>query len=378
MATTLADLLATKSVDQVLAELLTAVAAMPTTAWQEGSVPRTLLKADATALADLHQTVALIAAGGFGSTAVGAWQTLFAKSRYDLDRFEATFAAGVFRVACAGSSGPYTITASALLVTTPSGKRYRSSNTSNVVVSSGGYQDIPVKAESPGSDFNIAAATALTIVSPAFAGLSVTNPALGGSSTWQTTIARDAETDDELRERSRERWGTLGGFNDDAVKFWASSATLGDGTSAGITRVKVDARDGLGGYRVLVAGANGAASGPEVTAAQASIDLHKNKTDTANVVTATNRVVTVTAQVFARGGLNSDQITELGNRLFALASSVDIAETLYLSDLFYELSRALSDGTVVDHVEIASPSVDTALGAAEVLQITPVITSGTV
>lgn len=378
MASTLTELLATKTVDQVLAELLAELSAMPTTAWQEGSVPRSLLKADATALADLHRTVALIAAGGFGSTAVGAWQTLFAKSRYDLDRFEATFAAGVFRVACAGSSGPYTITASALLVTTPSGKRYRSSNTSNVVVSSGGYQDIPVKAESPGSDFNIAAATAMTIVSPAFAGLSVTNPALSGSSTWQTTIARDAETDDELRERSRERWGTLGGFNDDAVKFWASSATLGDGTSAGITRVKVDTRDGLGGYRVLVAGANGAASGPAVTAAQNLINLHKNKTDTATVVSATNRVVVVEAQVFARGGLSAGQLLELSDRMNSLASSVDIAGTLYISDLFYELSRPLSDGTLIDHVEITAPLVDIALGAAEVLQISSTLTSGTV
>ena len=47
-------------------------------------------------------------------------------------------------------------------------------------------------------------------MSPAYAGLSVSNPVIAGTSTWQTVSGQPEETDDELRLRCLARWSALG------------------------------------------------------------------------------------------------------------------------------------------------------------------------
>lgn len=378
--TTVADILTTRTRDQLVTELMAALAAegLPVTAWQEGGAARSLVKADATALADLYLTVQALGAAGFLSTATGGWLTLLAASRFDVARFLSTFASGFVRVACAASAGPYNIPAGALLVTDAAGHRYRSGS-AGYVVPSGSYVDVLVTAESPGADYNLAAGTSLTIVSPAYAGLSVTNPALSGSTTWLTVSARDEETDAELRLRCRARWATLGtGFTNAAVIYWVLSALLADGTATGITRAAVEPGPSDGTYTVYVASANGAAVSDAVTAAQTTLNQHKPITDTPTVISAAERNVAVTAQVFAVGGITAGQILELENRLFVLAASVEIGGWLYISDIYAELSRPLLDGKLVDHVALAAPAANTMLLSNEVLKITPTLTSGSV
>jgi hypothetical protein len=83
--TSVATLIAAKTADTLRAELLTALAAagFPVASWQPGSVPRDLVFADATALAQLHSVVAELAMAAFLDDAEKEWLTLFAASRYE-------------------------------------------------------------------------------------------------------------------------------------------------------------------------------------------------------------------------------------------------------------------------------------------------------
>ena len=173
MPTSVSELITAKSSDTLFGEGLAVAQAegLPATAWQPGSVPRTLLKADATALADLHATQAAIAKGAFLDDAEGDWLTLLAASRFDVTRVTATYTEGYFRVACASGAGPHTISAAQLLVTDGT-RRWRSTNTSAVTVSSAATTSFTVRAEGSGSAYDVANDTITAVLSPALAGLS--------------------------------------------------------------------------------------------------------------------------------------------------------------------------------------------------------------
>ena len=162
-----AEILTAKTADQLTTEQLAVMAAadppLPVTAYQPGSVALTLIDADCDALADVHATVAQLGASAFMGEATGDWLTLRAKSTFDLDRILATYTRGTVTLACTALAGPETITPGALVITTPSGLLYRSTNAANVVVPNNGNVTIPIRAEAAGTDYNVSLAGA-TIV----------------------------------------------------------------------------------------------------------------------------------------------------------------------------------------------------------------------
>ena len=86
--TSVATLITAKSADTLRAELLAALVAagFPVASWQPGAVPRSLVYADATALARLHSVVAELAMAAFLDDATGDWLSLFAASRFQVAR----------------------------------------------------------------------------------------------------------------------------------------------------------------------------------------------------------------------------------------------------------------------------------------------------
>ena len=129
---------------------------------------------------------------------------------------------------------------------------------------------------------------------PALAGVDATSPAYGGGATWRTRDGIDRETDAALRQRCRDRWATLSsGFPQAAVRYWATSARLADGSSAGCTRVGFGDIDGIGGYVVYVATTGGTLSAPGVAAVQAELNARKPQTDKPSVVAATQITITI-------------------------------------------------------------------------------------
>lgn len=342
------EILTPKTADELVTEQLAVMAAedppLPTTAWQPGSVPLTLIDADCAALEDEHATVALLGASAFLGTAERDWLTLRAKSTFDLDRLLATYTIGSVTLTCASGAGPETITPGALVLTLPDGKQYRSTNTSNVTVPSGGSTPITVRAEGAGADYNVAL-TGVTIVTPAAAGLSVS--AASGLS-WITTTARNEESDADLRTRCRARWATLataGCGTRDSYVYNVLSALMPDGvTSCGATRVGFLSPAGDGTVPIRVAGSSGLLTDDQRDGIRAWIDVRRPITDTPQIEHASTVAVNLTGStVRFKSGFNTDANRTLvknavRNHINALPMGTDL-ESAFLDEA--ELASAI-------------------------------------
>lgn len=305
MPLTFADLLRLRTRDELRDALLTELSTrgFPVTSWALGGVARTLVEGVAQGTADLWLAVTSIARGMLLDRAEGDWLTELAHSHYDVARIEATYAEGYVRLTAVSGAGPYNL-APAAVVVSDGARLFRATNTTTLVLPSGGHVDVPVRAEVAGVAGN--QPTLSRLVSPALAGVDATSPAYGGGSTWRTRDGVDRETDTALRQRCRDRWATLSsGFPQAAVRYWCLSARLPDGSSAGCTRVGFGDIDGVGGYVVYVASASGGLAPEGVTAVQAELDRRKPITDKPSVVSATPVTVAVSGSVRFFDGFNT-------------------------------------------------------------------------
>lgn len=310
MTITVAELINPKSEDTLLTEQLALLAAadppLPVTAWQPGDVALTLLETEAGALADVHQTVGLLGAAAFLGTATGGWLTLRAKSTFDLDRILATYTTGTGTLTNAASAGPYSITPGGLVVATPGGLRYRSTNLGNVTVPAGGSVSIGMRAEGSGTAYNRAGGDLSVLVTPANAGMSF---AAASGSLWITATARDEETDAALVARCRARWATLavaGCGTRDAYTFNILGAQRPNGDSAGVTRVGFLPAPGNGEVPIRIAGATGLISDADRDYVRAWIAVRKPITDTPLIEHAGEVAIDLsTSSVTFRAGFNT-------------------------------------------------------------------------
>lgn len=360
MALSLTELLAPKTRDQIADDIFASLTAagFPVTAWQTGSVPRTLVFAFAATLAVLWGLIAQVAAGAFLQFATGRWLTLHAKGRFDLDRIAATFARHSLTLVNASAS-PVTITPGQLVLTTSSGAvRFRSTNTTNVTVSASGSSPITVQAETAGVAGNTSPAV---LVTPATAGLSFTWGSL-------TTQARDEESDAALRARCLARWATLGsGFTRAAVAYWCTSALFSDGTSVGCTRVGFSVPPGDGTYVVYVAGSSGALGSTGVTRLQAVLEERCPITDSPQVTDATEVTLAVSGTVQFKAGYNTsaNQIA-VGDAVATVVNAKDIGDAtgIDLGVLYATVYSAVPGG--VQDVDLTSPTGDSTIAAGSV------------
>ena len=358
---TVAELIIPKTAAQVESNLLAelASAGFPVTAWQPGSVPRTLVKAFAVALALLWVLVVDVVRGGYVQEATRTWLTLHAKSRFGLDRIVSTFARHSLTLNVASGAGPHTITPGQLLLASASGLRYRSTNTTNVVIAGGGSQAITVQCETAGTVGNTAPST---LVTPTVAGLSFTWGSL-------SVRARDDETDAELRARCLARWATLGrGASRAAYEYHARSATLNDGTNAGVTRIAWLNPPGDGSFTIVVAGSDGPLATDQVTAVQAYVsDLTRRAyTDNPIILNATAVNVVPAGTVYVRAAYNTPaNRLRAEDALRALAASLEIGQTL---DIF-AIGAALRAAEGVYNINLTVPAGDTFATTTEVVTI---------
>lgn len=351
------DILVAKTRDTLITEILAVLAAdgCPVTAWQTGNPLRTLTRADATALADLHATVRLIGAAAFLDDAEGDWLTLLARSKFQVTRVPGVACVGRVVLTVASGAGPYTITAGGLLVS-DGVRRWRSTNTSSVTITSAATTTIEVQAEAAGTAYNVANGVITTIVSPALAGVTVTNPAIG-STPWYTLAGAAEESDASLRQRCRDKWGTLGrGANDTAYRYWARTGHIYE---AQVTRAAVVWGTGDGTVTVYIAGPTSAITDSAITAAvQSWVDLNNPGTDTVTVTPATGVTVTIAGTITVRTASDST-----ANRALATDAIANYFATLGIGD---DVDLAAIDAAVyaargIVDVDLSSPSGDTAI-----------------
>ncbi len=351
------DILTAKSRDTLITEILAALAAdgCPITAWQTGNPLRSLVRADATALADVHAVVRAIGAAAFLDDAEGDWLTLLARSKFDVTRTAGVACVGRVQVSVASGAGPYTITAGGLLVS-DGARRWRSTNASAVTITSAATTTIEVQAEAAGTAYNVANGAITTIVSPAYAGVTVTNPAIGGGP-WYTTAGAAEETDALLRQRCRDKWGTLGrGANDTAYRYWARTGHIYE---AQVTRAAVVWGSGDGTVTVYIAGPTSAITDSAVTAAvQSWVDLNNPGTDTVTVTPATGVTVTIAGTITVRAASDSTANRTLAtDAIAAYFAGLEIGDDVDLAAIHDAIYAARG---VVD-VDLTSPTDDVAI-----------------
>ncbi len=356
--TTVADLITPKTSDQILTELLATLSGQgfPVTAWQSGGAGRTLARADAVAIADLRSLIATICKGGYLDEAEEDWLTLLAAGVFDLDRVPAAFTEGFITATVAGGSGPYTFGAGAF-VASDGTRRYVSTNTSSVTLSSASPTQVPVRAESSGDSYNVAGSTVTTLVSPALAGVTVV-----GASDWITSSGAPAETDTALRARCRSRWATLGrGGTAQAYRYWALNGHAYEGQ---VTRVAVYPGPGDGTIAVVLADSDGPVSGPIAAAVDAWLALNLPVTDDATATPATGTTVAVVIAATVPAAYNTSAVR--GAAATAVATylnSLAIGGTVDAARIAQVILNAVPQ--ILD-LDVTSPAGDVILGGSAV------------
>jgi hypothetical protein len=354
--TSYAALQTATTADAYLTQLLATLTSngFPATAWPSGNAGRTLARADAEALAELRAVVADVVKGGFLDTATGDWLSLLAAGLFDLTRVAATYAIGEVTLTCSASAGPYSVTTAGLVVSDGT-RRWRSTNTGILTLASGGTLTVAVKAESPGTAYNVSGSTITVITSPALAGVTV-----AAVSSWLTPSAVDDETDAALRARCRLRWSTLGrGANLNAYEYNALNAGV-----ASITRAQTVPGGGDGTLVVYIAQSAATATGPQVAAVQAHLNTVKPVTDSPTVTAATAITVNVTATIYVLAASDS-----AANRTLATDAMSAYINGLDLGDATVDvvkLGAAIYAASGIRDVDVVIPAADVSISAGQV------------
>lgn len=354
---TLADLLTPRNAEEVKSSLIDVLReqGFPTTSWAEDSVPRGMLEADATAYADGEQLVARIAEGGLGARATGSWLTIRARNFYAIDREPALVARGKCVLTATAEAGPYSILPGQLWARSSSGRRY--TNTEGGELAQGSTLTLEFRAESPGSEHNTGVGSITTLVTP-LPGVSISNPEIGSTGTWQTTLGTDEESDESLYRRTQNRWAELGpGATSATYENWARQS------DPQIRRVRVvsgAADDGT--VEILVAGDAGGVGTDVVSAAQAYIDERTPLTVQAVVESAVNKQIMVEATIYVDPQWTAPALAEGVAAVETYIRSVPLGGTVYRSQILGALTRPQG----VRNVVVTSPAADVALDPNEV------------
>lgn len=366
MSFSLEELTKPLTVDEVKTRIYDAIAAagVDTTTWKPGAVVRTIIAGTSIALSAFSEMQAEIAKQGFLDLAEGPWLKLKAKHDYGVEANEGTFATGEVQLDNT-AGGVYSVGVGEMTVqNSTSGKTYVNTEAFSIGALETGVL-VDVRAVEIGTPSNAAPGEIDSFVTPLL-GVTVTNPA--------AVVGSDAETDAQIRRRSRDKTGSLSPNGPaDAYRFIAASAVRDDGTSIGATRVN-PVPLGAGGVVVYVADASGTVDGDPN---DSSTDLGIIQDDiaeqaeplgiTANVLSATAVGFNVTYEIWvskSAGLTDSDIESAVSDALTEFYAAQPIGGTKLPGDskgkVFVSAVRdaifSAVDGVV--RLELTSPTAD--------------------
>lgn len=364
----LAELIRPRSREQVVQRMLTVLATgndnlnpvnFAPTNYIPGDPLRTLLEIAGEGIADVERTLTALAEGGYLETASRGWLDELVSSHYHLTRQPSTFARGRVRF-YAPNGGGLSVPVGMIVGTLGSGNagglKYHTQE--GATIEAGGHADLVVRAESPGTAYNVPIG-AITQIHTPLPGLSVAN--LPG---WLLEAGADEESDASLRRRASLRWASLGGgATKAAYEYWALTA------SPAVDRVTVLDQHprGQGTADVVIWGTGGI--GADVVATVNDyIQQRRPVTADIAVYAATERVVPVSIELYAPLGNQVDIEAQVMAGLSALQRELGIGGTLYQSAV---VEVAMLPAGVLD---ARVGMTDLKLGQAEAATLTPTIT----
>ncbi len=303
--TTLATLITALTRTSIYGTLIATAQAigLNTESWQPGDPTRSLF--DAVSRIDETRDRIILDAirGGFLDLAEGGWLTLLARYGFNVERRAATFAECTLRLTNNGAAVVGAIDANDLTVeNTGTDATYRNS-TGGTLGGSGSTLLVTIIAEVAGSN-GTSGVGEITGLVTSLANVTVTNTS--------AAVGTDGETDPELRTRCRAKLESLSPNGPKgAYHYVVTTPEINAGTL--ITRTRVWAESATGIASVFVAGAAGAVSGAQVTAAQAVVeDNAEPHCVAATVINVSNvtQAITYTLWVYDSISLTSAEIED--------------------------------------------------------------------
>lgn len=318
---TLADLITPVTADEANETALTAIEALgvPIKSWPQGGAGRVIVRVLATMYAGLTTMLATFVSSGFLDLATGRWLTALALYTYNVTRITATFATGTVTFTNTGG-GTFTKAAGEVRVTNPTTKKSYV-NAAAFTLGSFASVDVAIVALEVGTASS-AIPNSITQIETTMLGVTVTNAA--------AVAGNDDETDDNLRQRCRDKLGASSVFGPrTAYAYWARSAKRNDGSNVDVNRVTVTNSSSTGVVKAWVASPTGPVIASDLAAIQQAFeDNVRPDTVTAVVISAVAVPVSLTGiTVWARKeyGASSDAVSVAAtNALIALATAYPI------------------------------------------------------
>lgn len=337
---TLDDITSPQTPDELKAEIIALLAnppegsglpAFPATSWQSTSMGPYFVNVEAQVLSQESQVIANVAKGGFRTTAgdpslvatsgpfVGTSPSadILAREFYDLERAQPISTIGGITMTAAAGVGPVARPAGTVIITTAAGLQY--TNVDDVIVPQGSSATgLSFQANAPGSAYNIALSTPLTLVT-AIPGVTVSNPGPGAGVTWITQDGTDIESDASLLARCGNQWQALGtGSPSGAYVNWAFAA------SNEVRRTFVYGAPGTGTVKMRLAGNNSGVSTGAVAAVVAYITPRAPLCVTLDIASATTTSLLMRATIWVPSTSAASAVASANTALAALIPTIPV------------------------------------------------------
>lgn len=380
MPLTLESIITPTTADEVEQAVLDLCAAadppLPVTAWQPGSVVRTVIRSLSEDIAERALIDVEIAKGGFGDLGSPAWVKFWAEKIYNVVFVPAEPATGTVTFTNPTAT-PYSQAAgSVILAHSVTGKTYRN-QAAITIPAFGSLPNVAISSDEVGTANDAAPGFVTVIVSPAMPGVTVTNPG--------AVLGADEEGAAALVQRTRDKLGSFSPLGPkEAYDYVAKTPELSP-TSSPITRTKTVADPATGIVTVYLATATGAPVGGDVAIVQAAFEEWAEPWTAASVAAAaSNFSINVAYQAWIRSSLTQAQVesaiaTALSTYLATVpVGGVEVAPAdgkVYVNKLEHVIFTALPG---IELVAITVPAVDLAMTDNQVAilgTVTPTITS---
>lgn len=346
---------------------------VPTTSWKNVAVARAIIAAVSVVLAAFTVLMAEIAKSGFLELAQGDWLTLTAKYVYGVDRIEATFATGEVTVNNT-AGGVFSFDPGDVVFSkTGSAKTYTNTDAFTLAALQTGVV-VEIQALEQGAD-STAPPNTITSLETTLLGVTVSNAV--------SVVGLDAENDAALRLRCYEKLSSLSPNGPrGAYAFFAKGATREDGSTIGVTRVRVTPDSDEGIVTVTVATATGAITGDvddegtDLGAVNLAIQTNVVPDGvTATIQSATALAIPVTYEIwiYTAASLTALELEELiETRLTEFMAGQPVAGNAIppaVTGKVFHSAIVAAIGSVRDEifqVQVTAPAGDVTVGATQV------------
>lgn len=357
MTVSLLDIASQTTPANALALLLNylTISGLPATAWQEKSVPRTLLEGESVAYADAMNLVAAIANGNILDLSEGEWLTLLAANVYQLTRKPAIFARGTATITNNSGSAFAQPAGSLLAASTQSTTSFRILDA--ITLANGSSVVVTAQAEEAGLGGNVAVNTIASLLTP-YPGISINNP--GTANVWLTQIGTREESDESLRIRCKARWPGRGG---------GKTVLAYEGMALEIEQVRqarvFPSAPGDGKAIIVIAGDTNPLDNSVVLQAEALILPRASLCALVDVQAASAVNLSVVATAYVEAAYLATVAADLDTALRTLIANRRIGQGVYRS----EIIEALMAVPGVGNVELGAPAVNVSINETEIISL---------